>query len=332
MINNRTAAIGTISGMIFNDLNGNGAQDPGDTGVAGQTVYIDSNSSGAPDPGEVSTLTDAAGQFLFPALTPGPYLVRVASAAGWAQTAPAAGAGQSVSLTAGQNSTLVFGVHDTKPPAVFDAALIYDARPMNVRLILDEDVAATLTVSDLQLMNLTTGQPVPQANIALNYVAATHVATFTFPGYVNGLLPDGDYRATLPGGAVADASGNALAAPFTYDFFVFAGDANHDRTIDFKDLVAVAQNYGATGKSPSQGDANGDGKVDFFDLVIVAQKYNATLTLAAPIVADAPIEAPALTVGTLSTVAPKRDARVFSVSPIVKHRPSPAKQPLRRKA
>src|SRR5207247_682623 len=122
------------------------------------------------------------------------------STADWTQTAPAAAAGQSVSLTGGQNSSIVFGLHDVKPPAVFDAALIYDARPMNVRLVFDQDVGATLTASDLQFMNLATGQFVPQANIALNYVAATHVATFTFPGYVNGLLPDGDYRAVLPAG------------------------------------------------------------------------------------------------------------------------------------
>jgi hypothetical protein len=330
MINNRTAAIGTIGGAIFNDLNGNGAADAGEAGLAGQTVYIDANDSGALDPGEVSTLTDAAGQFLFPALTPGPYLVRVASATGWTQTTPASSAGQSVSLAAGQNSIVAFGLHDTKAPAVFDAALIYDAHPMNLRVVFDEDVVASLTASDLQLMSLATGQPVPQANIALNYVAATHVATFTFPGYVNGLLPDGDYRATVPAGAVADASGNSLAGPFTYDFFVFAGDANHDRIIDFKDLVAVAQNYGGTEKTPSQGDANGDGKVDFADLVILAQKYNATLPLPAPVFAAAPADAPALTsVNESPAAASSRCTPVFSVVPVIKPRPSPAK-PTRR--
>src|SRR5439155_24326301 len=174
---------GTIGGAIFNDLNGNGAQDAGETGLAGQTAFIDSDNSGTLNAGEPSTLTDANGQFLFPALTPGAYVVRVATSADWNQTAPAGGAGRSVSLTTGQNSSIVFGLHDVKPPAVFDAALIYAARPMNVRMVFDEDVGATLTASDLQFMNLATGQFVPQANIALNYVTATHVGTFTFPGY-----------------------------------------------------------------------------------------------------------------------------------------------------
>jgi len=51
---------------------------------------------------------------------------------------------------------------------------------------------------------------------------------------------------------------------FSYDCFHLAGDANHDRQVGFADLVAVAQNYGATsGATYAQGDFNFDGAVDF---------------------------------------------------------------------
>ena len=56
------------------------------------------------------------------------------------------------------------------------------------------------------------------------------------------------------------------------------GDANLDRIVDFKDLVKVAQNYGATsGKLWSEGNFNYDANVDFSDLVKVAQNYGTAL-------------------------------------------------------
>ena len=52
---------GTVSGTIYDDLNGNRVRDEGELGLAGWTVYADANSNGALDAGEVSALTDAAG-------------------------------------------------------------------------------------------------------------------------------------------------------------------------------------------------------------------------------------------------------------------------------
>ena len=58
---------------------------------------------------------------------------------------------------------------------------------------------------------------------------------------------------------------------------MLAGDANRDRTVNFNDLVALAQNYNTSGKTFSTGDFNADGGVDFQDLVLLAQRYNTTL-------------------------------------------------------
>src|SRR4029450_1998813 len=54
-------------------------------------------------------------------------------------------------------------------------------------------------------------------------------------------------------------------------------DADHDRSVGFKDLVALAQHYNMTGMAFDKGDFNYDGKVDFGDLVILAQRYNTVL-------------------------------------------------------
>jgi hypothetical protein len=63
----------TISGTVFTDTNGNGAQDPGEAGVSGMTVHLSVNSSGAED---LTATTDASGHYSFTGLAPGSYQVR----------------------------------------------------------------------------------------------------------------------------------------------------------------------------------------------------------------------------------------------------------------
>lgn len=66
--------------------------------------------------------------------------------------------------------------------------------------------------------------------------------------------------------------------------FTLAGDATMNGVVDFADLVAVAQNYGASAGTAvwRKGDFDYDGNVGFSDLVAVAQNYGAALP-AAPI-------------------------------------------------
>jgi len=53
------------------------------------------------------------------------------------------------------------------------------------------------------------------------------------------------------------------------------GDANLDGTVNFSDLVLLAQNYNSlAGKTWFSGDFNYDGAVSFPDLVLLAQNYN----------------------------------------------------------
>jgi hypothetical protein len=51
------------------------------------------------------------------------------------------------------------------------------------------------------------------------------------------------------------------------------GDANHDASVNFADLVSLAQNYNLTGKLWTDSDFTGDGVVSFPDLVLLAQNY-----------------------------------------------------------
>lgn len=57
--------VGGITGMEFNDINGDGIQQPGDPVLPGVTVFLETNNNGVLDPGETSTVTDINGNYAF---------------------------------------------------------------------------------------------------------------------------------------------------------------------------------------------------------------------------------------------------------------------------
>ncbi len=95
---------GSISGMKFEDINGNGVKDPGDNGINGWRIYLDLNNDNDFDTGEPSVMTSGGGNYSFGSLTPGDYTIREVLKSGWSQTAPAAGE-YNITLISGQNET-----------------------------------------------------------------------------------------------------------------------------------------------------------------------------------------------------------------------------------
>jgi len=89
LISGGTAAVGfgdiptgTISGTVFNDLNGNGVQDPGEPGIGGVTVEILDENGGA----VAAIVTAEDGSYAVSDLSPGSYLVRETDPPGFAST------------------------------------------------------------------------------------------------------------------------------------------------------------------------------------------------------------------------------------------------------
>jgi len=98
---------GEISGMKFNDMDGNGARDADgidnvagtaddEVGMASWTIFLDKDADGVLDAGERSTITDAQGRYSF-SVTPDAdptdpdndaYVVREVQQTGWVQTTP----------------------------------------------------------------------------------------------------------------------------------------------------------------------------------------------------------------------------------------------------
>ncbi|MHC4398953.1 MAG: SdrD B-like domain-containing protein [Planctomycetota bacterium] len=81
--------VSSISGRKFEDLNGNGAQDPGEPGLEGCTIFLDRDRDGSLGPSEPSITTDANGDYTFRFLHASTYSVRDVLPAGYVHTTPA---------------------------------------------------------------------------------------------------------------------------------------------------------------------------------------------------------------------------------------------------
>ena len=67
--------LGTIQGVVFNDLNANGTHDPGENGVPNFRVFIDTNTNGVWDSAtETSVITATNGSYFFSNVTPAPLI------------------------------------------------------------------------------------------------------------------------------------------------------------------------------------------------------------------------------------------------------------------
>jgi len=81
------AQLGSISGMKFNDHEGNGIKDVNDGPLSGWTIYLDLNDNGDLD-GEPNQLTPENGSYSFTDLSAGTYVVREVPKDGWDQKLP----------------------------------------------------------------------------------------------------------------------------------------------------------------------------------------------------------------------------------------------------
>lgn len=95
---------GTVTGIVFNDLNKNGVKDATESGLPSATVYADRNWNGAFDSGEPSAAADSSGNYSLKDLAPGTYSIRPLYPTGTIVTAPSSGY-HTITVTAGQTVT-----------------------------------------------------------------------------------------------------------------------------------------------------------------------------------------------------------------------------------
>jgi hypothetical protein len=78
-----------------------------------------------------------------------------------------------------------------------------------------------------------------------------------------------------------------VGSPEYYNLPLLPGDTNFDRTVNFTDLLTLAQNYGQKNVHWFNGDFNGDNLVNFNDLLLLAQHYGGVASAAT--IADATV-------------------------------------------
>lgn len=175
---------------------------------------------------------------------------------------------------------------DVVAPRVLTSTFEYETG-QTVALTISEDISSSLAAGTFQLVNTTTGDTVPGANLDVTYDAGTNTLRVA-NDIATGLLADGHYVLTFDN--LTDAAGMPLdgnrdglpGGAGTFEFDVLAGDADRDGTVGFSDLLAVGRNFDSAG-TWSDGDFNLDGDVDFADLLILARAFgNSAAAVAAP--------------------------------------------------
>lgn len=100
------ATPGSISGFVWNDLNGNGLRDTvpsTEPGLAGRKVFLDLNTNGIRDASEPQTTTGADGSYTISGVQPGTVTIVDVVSAGWHATAPLTSK-RSLTLRNGENA------------------------------------------------------------------------------------------------------------------------------------------------------------------------------------------------------------------------------------
>ena len=164
---------------------------------------------------------------------------------------------------------------DTVAPTLVGGAptFHFQTAPHRLAYAFSESIGTTLGTADAVVERIGSG-PV---GFGVAYNAGNDVATLTFSGFAQGVLPDANFRATLTAAGVTDIAGNALASGNVFDFFFLRGDANHDGRVNLADFNVLATNFGQNGRDFTQGDFNYDGAVNLNDFNLLASRFGAAL-------------------------------------------------------
>jgi hypothetical protein len=165
-------------------------------------------------------------------------------------------------------------------PAISSSTFLFQTAPHRLRFVFTQNVSGSLSASDLVLQNLTTGQTIPSGQLSLSYASATNTATFSYTGNasgISGVLPDGNYRATLLAAGITNPFGRPMAVNHVFDFFFLDGDADHNGTVNLLDFNSLSANFGQSGRNFSQGDFNYDTTVDLLDFNILSARFGQIL-------------------------------------------------------
>ena len=169
------------------------------------------------------------------------------------------------------NTVAVTIVPGPLPPApqILGQSFEFEER-LAVTFDFDQDVSAFLSRSDYTITNVDTNDVLPQSAGVLSFNTTSNQAVLDLTGDI----PNGNYELVVEASDIANGAGvPASGAPIVLDFFVLAGDANRDRTVNLADFGILRANFNASGATFSQADFNYDGNVDLGDFGILRNNF-----------------------------------------------------------
>lgn len=233
-----TAGSGTIGDLVFNDPNGNGIQDPGDTGVAGVTLTLSGTDTNN-NPVNQTIVTNAAGNYQFTTLNPGTYTVTATPPPGFIATNPNP---RTVTLAAGQSIlTADFGIRQ-RPGTIGD--LVFNDLNGNGTQDPGETGIAGATVTLRDSAGTVLGTLVTDANGNYQFTNVppgnNYTVTVTPPAGFSNTTPLVQTIATLnPGQDVPTADFGFRQLPGTIGDFVF-NDVNNNGVQDPGETTGIS--------------------------------------------------------------------------------------------
>ncbi|MBS0260837.1 MAG: cadherin domain-containing protein [Planctomycetes bacterium] len=161
-----TAVLGSVSGTVWHDLNGNGVRDVDsltgaftDLGLAGWVVFDDANFNGVLDAAEPSATTVAEGSYTIAGVVPGTVNIIEIVPAGWQATSPTS-ASHALALKNGENAGgLDFGNY-ARQEGVINGTVFDDVDPNGFRGAGERGLAGLTVYLDMNGNNtLDAGEP-----------------------------------------------------------------------------------------------------------------------------------------------------------------------------
>lgn len=104
--------LGSVAGVVWNDLDGNGTRGAVEPGISGWTVYLDANGNSLLDASERSAMTDANGEYRFEGVSYGTLTIREVVPADWLAIQPATASRSFRLLNSENRSAVDFGVRE----------------------------------------------------------------------------------------------------------------------------------------------------------------------------------------------------------------------------
>lgn len=195
---------GSVTGVVYSDLNRNSRQDAGEPGLSGFQVFSDLNGNSVLDPSEPRALTDSTGRYTMRAAV-GAQTIRVVRPAPW-QASNAAEESKSVTVTLNGTTTANFGNFSTSSTGGATGFKWLDINGDGIRDAGEPGLAGVYVYLDLDGdARPDVGEPAALTKADGSYVLTPpRAGTYTIrevvdPGYVQTFPSSGFHTATYNG-------------------------------------------------------------------------------------------------------------------------------------